>query len=270
MAVRFSDSTPDTANAQHPKGNSLIRKELLMIAQGRTLKLLRLTGIVGIITGIAMSIADISLLYSSAGGYESDAMLLTVPMWRLLLGHYLGVLMLPFYLIAIWHLYEGIKPGGAWRSIPVVALLGYVAAAGGAFHGSIAGLALIAQAGVGAPPEAQTVLTDLLANAHKFIEPLQAVVFLAGFVGSIWLGAAILSGHTAYPRWFLLANPVLVHAVLFASYFLTPNPVSTLLLPATASLSLLILFGFSTALLWNGGPEPQRGGQTAFAPAAGG
>ena len=41
--------------------------------------------------------------------------------------------------------------------------------------------------------------------------------------------------------------------VLFVSCFLTPNPVSTLLLPATASLSLLILFGFSTALLWNGG-----------------
>ena len=66
-----------------------------MIAQGRTLKLLRLTGIVGIITGIAMSIADISLLLSSAGGYESDALLLRIPMWRLLLGHYLGVLMLP-------------------------------------------------------------------------------------------------------------------------------------------------------------------------------
>ena len=64
---------------------------------------------------------------------------------------------------------------------------------------------------------------------------------------------------------FALANPVLVHAALFASYFLTPNPVSTLLLPATASLSLLILFGFSTALLWNGGRELQRGGQTAFA-----
>jgi hypothetical protein len=32
-----------------------------------------------------------------------------------------------------------------------------------------------------------------------------------------------------------------------------------------ASLSLLILFGFSTALLWNGGREPQRGGQTTFA-----
>jgi hypothetical protein len=86
-----------------------------MSAQGRTLKLLRLTGIVGIITGIAMSIADISLLYSSASGYESDAVLLTIPMWRLLLGHYLGVLMLPFYLIAVWHLYEGIKPGGARR-----------------------------------------------------------------------------------------------------------------------------------------------------------
>jgi hypothetical protein len=235
----------------------------------RTLKLLRLTGIVGIITGIATSIADISLLYSSAGGYESDAVLLTIPMWRLLVGHYLGVLMLPFYLIAVWHLYEGIKSGGAWLSIPVAALLGYAAAAGGAFHGSIAGLALIVQAGVGASPETQIVLTHLLANAHQFVEPLQAVVFLAGFVGSMWLGAAILSGHTAYPRWFLLANPVLVHAVSIASYILTPNPVSTLLLPATASLSLVILFGFSTALLWNGGREPQRGGQTAFAPAAG-
>jgi hypothetical protein len=224
-----------------------------MRAQGRTLKLLRLAGIVGIITAIAMSIADISLLYSSAGGYESDAMLLTVPMWRLLLGHYLGVLMLPFCLIALWHLYEGIKTGGPWISIPVVALLGYVVAAGGAFHGSIAVLALIAQARAGSSPETQTVLTHLLANVHQFIEPLQAVVFLALFMGSMWLGAAILSGRTAYPRWFVLANPVLVHAVLFASYLLTPNPISTLLLPATASLSLLILFGFSTALLWNGG-----------------
>jgi len=223
-----------------------------MIAQGRTLKSLRLAGIVGIITGIAMSMADISLLYSSAGGYESDAPLLTIPMWRLLLGHYLGVLMLPFYLIALWHLYEGIKPAGARLSIPVAALLGYVSAAGGAFHGSFAVPALIAQAGVGASPETQTVLTNLLANAYQFIEPLQAVVFLAAFVGSLWLGAAILSGRTAYPRWFLLANPVLVQAVLITSYFLTPNPVSTLLLPAAASLSLLILFGLSTALLWNG------------------
>ncbi len=66
-----------------------------MIAKGRTLTLLRRAGIVGIVTGVALSIADISLLYSPAGGYESDAMLLTIPMWRLLLGHYLGVLMLP-------------------------------------------------------------------------------------------------------------------------------------------------------------------------------
>jgi hypothetical protein len=241
-----------------------------MIAEGRALKLLRLTGIVGIITGLAVSIADISLLYSPAGGYESDAVLLTIPMWRLLLGHYLGVLMLPFYLIAFWHLYEGIKPAGAWLSIPVAALLGYGVAAGGAFHGSIAGLALTVQAGVDASPETRTVVTHLLANTHQFVEPLQAVIFLAGFVGSMWLGAAILSRHTAYPRWFVFANPILVHVVLFASYVLTPNPVSTLLLPATTSLSLLILFGFSTALLWNGGREPQRGGQTAFAAAAGG
>jgi Family of unknown function (DUF6796) len=223
-----------------------------MAAQGRTLGLLRLAGIVGVITAIVLSLSDISLLYSPAGGYESDAMLLTIPKWRLLLGHYLGVLMMPFFLIAIWHLYEGIRPAGAWLSIPVAALLGYVASAGGAFHGSVAGLALILQARVGTSPETQAVLTRLLADAHLFVEPLQAVVFLAGFTGSLWLGTAILSGRTAYPRWFLLANPVLVHAVLFASYFLTPNPVSTLLLPATASLSLLILFGFSTALLWNG------------------
>lgn len=90
-----------------------------------------------------------------------------------------------------------------------------------------------------------------------------------GFVGSIWLGAAILTGRTAYPRWFVLANPVLVHALLFASYILAPDPVSTLLLPATASLSLLILFGFSTALLSEWRPRTQRGGQTTFATDAG-
>ena len=33
--------------------------------------------------------------------------------------------------------------------------------------------------------------------------------------------------------------------------------------PLVVGLSLLILFGFSTALLWNGGREPQPGGQPA-------
>ena len=234
-----------------------------MIAKGTTLTLLRRAGILGIVTGIVMSIADISLLYSPAGGYESDAMLLTIPMWRLLLGHYLGVLMLPFYLIALWHVYEGIKPGGAWLSIPVAVLLGYGLAAGVAFHGSIAVPALIAQAEAGASSETRTVLTTLLEQSHQFIEPLQAVVFLALFAGSAWLGAAILSGRTAYPRWFVIVNPVIVQVVLIAFYVLTPNPVSTLLLPAAASLSLLILFGFSTALLWNGGRERQPGGRPA-------
>ena len=56
--------------------------------------------------------------------------MLTIPKWRLLLGHYLGVLMMPFFPIAIWHLYEGIRPAGTWLSIPVAALLGYVASAG--------------------------------------------------------------------------------------------------------------------------------------------
>jgi len=69
--------------------------------------------------------------------------------------------------------------------------------------------------------------------------------------------------HDGHPRWFVLINPMIIQGVLIASYVLTPNLVSTLLLPAAASLSLLILFGFSTALLWNGGREPQPGGQPA-------
>jgi hypothetical protein len=65
MAVLISDSSlpsppPRILNTQQ----DLVEYELLMSAQERTLKLLRLTGIVGVITGIAMSIADISLLYS--------------------------------------------------------------------------------------------------------------------------------------------------------------------------------------------------------------
>ena len=134
---------------------------------------------------------------SPAGGYESDAMLLTIPMWRPLLGHYLGVLMMPFFLIAIWHLTR-IKPAGAWLSIPVAALLGYVAAAGGAFRQHCRPRA-DRPGGVGTSPETQTVLTRLLADAHLFVEPLQAVVFLAGFTGSVWLGTAILSGPQRIP-----------------------------------------------------------------------
>src|SRR5438093_7501320 len=137
-----------------------------MVAKGRTLTLLRRAGIVGIVTGVALSIADISLLYSPAGGYESDAMLLTIPVWRLLPGHYLGVLMLPFFLIAVWHLYEGLKPGGAWLAIPVAALLGYGLAAAGPFLGSFAVPALLAQAKSGAQAATRPGLAAPQHDAH--------------------------------------------------------------------------------------------------------
>ena len=188
-----------------------------------------------------LSLADMALLYSPEGGYGigSYLPLAGVPRWRLLLGHYLGVLLLPAYIPGYWLVFKGLRDAGGWRSWPVFLLGGYTAAIGGALHGLFALLALIVQHG-GVDPEGSR---QLLEQARSFADPLHGLVNGLFVLTSVWFAVAVVSGRSRFPRWLAAANPLVLGLVFLAPYFVAPGFGPALLAaPASFNLAHLVFF----------------------------
>ncbi len=216
----------------------------LPIAGGEPLWL----GVVAICAAAGLSLADMALLYSPDGGYgfASYGPLADVPRWRLLAGHYLGVLLLPAYLPGYWLVYSGLRDAGRWRSLPVLLLGSYTAVLGVAVHGLFALLALIVQhREVDAAGAAR-----LLELARPFADPLHGLVNTLFALTSIWFALAVLSRRTRYPRWLAAANPLLLGLLFVLPYFVAPGfPPALLTAPASFHLAHLVFFCLVVACL---------------------
>ena len=205
-------------------------------------------GLLAICAAAFLSLADMALLYSPQGGYGfgSYQALTDVPRWRLLLGHYLGILLLPAYIPGYWLVRHGLRDAGGWCSWPVFLLGSYMAAIGGAFHGLIALLALIVQHG-GTEPEAAG---RLLESARAFADPLHGAVNGLFVLVSLWFAVAVVSGRTRFPRWLAAANPLVLGLLFVTPYFLAPTFRPALLAaPASFNLAHLVFFCLVTAAL---------------------
>ena len=208
-------------------------------------------GLLAICAAALLTVADMALLYSADGGYGfagygSLASLAELPRWRLLLGHYLGILLLPAYIPGYWLVLEGLREAGPWRSWPVFLLGSYAAAIGGAFHGLIALLALIGRHNADDPAAS----AELLAQARAFADPLHGLLSALLVLTSIWFAVAVLSGHTRFPRWLAAANPLLLGLAFVAPYLAAPELWPTrLAAPAAFNLAHLVFFILVTAAL---------------------
>lgn len=196
-----------------------------------------------------LAIADVALLYSpraayTFGNYEPLA---DIPRWRLLLGHYLGILVLPAYIAGYWLVFCGLRGAGPWRSWPVLLLGAYGTAVAGAFHGLLALVALMVHQGAAGDPTSGGALVE---QARAFTDPLHGLVIALFVLGSLWFAIAVASGASAYPRWLAAANPLALAALLVLPYYLAPGfAPARLLLPASFNLAHLVFFALVTAAL---------------------
>ncbi len=209
-----------------------------------------------------------ALLYSPEGGYgfASYEPLAAVPRWRLLTGHYLGVLLLPAYIPGYWLVHRRLRDAGRWLSWPVFLLGSYTAAIAVACHGLLAVLALIVQHGAADPAAAQR----LLEQARPFADPLHAVVNALFVLTSLWFAAAVLSGRSRLPRWLAAASPLLAGLVFALPHLLAPGFGPALVAaPASFNLGHLVFFALVTAIPRRRTPPRQPvAGPAARAPRA--
>jgi hypothetical protein len=211
-----------------------------------------------------MMVADNILQYSPSGGYGTeDLHLLTIPPWRLFLGHYLGIFIAPFELFGYWQVAQALRPAGKWLVLPVFLISGYTLVAGLPFHATVAFEALAMQARQAHPDTADAVLTPLLANFRALQYGLQLFLIIGLAVGAIWFGVAVGFRPTLYPRWMALFNPLFLALAILVVYRALPV-VGNLLLPALPNVTFFVFFTISTVLLWHGGHDlGMRSGEVA-------
>ena len=213
----------------------------------------RIAGLLAVLAAILLSIADISFLYSPKGGYESEEMLflLDIPLWRLKLGHFLGVFILPFYLFGYWIVYRALKPAGRWFSLPIFWIITYGVIVGAVLHGSIAMYAILMQEHeAAANVETGRVLFQLMEISLDLFEPFQATAFLCFGLTAIWYFVAVFFKQTLLPRWMAFLNTILLHAPIVAAYFLIPS-LGNILMPAAMNIAHVVFFFLITIHTWN-------------------
>jgi hypothetical protein len=236
-----------------------------------TIKILRLTGIAGVIAALSWIIGDVLLLGAEATAEEfpilaqfagssnltaqvvqSGAQFFGSTPERLAAGALIAVLTTPLYLAGIWHIYLALKPAGKWSSTGPLLLLAAAYSIAPFVHGSFYYVAemvkLLPVVGTTAQVyilEAATRVTIVLFGTYSVL----AILTVAGF---IWMIITVAKGKSLYPRWVAIAN-LLLFMVLgsFLDQFL-PYPLSLWLEGAGLNIGMFIFFVFSLSLLWNG------------------
>jgi hypothetical protein len=159
------------------------------------------------------------------------------PGWALIVGHFAGVLAIPFYGLGWAALARPLAVSQPRTAVIVRSAGFYAAALGAAIHG-VTGAALAAERALpGAPIEAMA----LVARWGTLLLPLWGLATALVVVTSgLWARAA-WNGAAGVPRWVAWTNPALGTVVLAAVATATPAA-RALLLPAAPNLAHVVFF----------------------------
>jgi hypothetical protein len=237
------------------------------MTDGDRRRLVRLSGLAGIVGSILWTIGDALIIgakanvsdyplilgtYADKISFGAVAMMLPSSEPRLAAGALIADVGIAFYLAGSWHLLQGLRPAGRWWAWPAFALLVCGNAWSPLGHAGFYYVGMVYKTLLATPVQAHPALLDLGNHFHHVLlfAWLLAVITLG--VGLLLLGLAIALGRTAWPRWFaLVANPISLVAIGNAIAFVAPEPVHTWLDGAAFNLGWFVVYVLSTGLLWN-------------------
>ncbi|HEX2900296.1 MAG TPA: DUF6796 family protein [Bacteroidia bacterium] len=214
------------------------------------LQWMRIAGLVAIAGAMVGMVGDYCLLYAPGGGYmDGDyGFLEGISMDRILWGHYLGILAIPFEAAGLYLIWLGLLPQGRKTAFAALFVGLYLMFLGVSYHGGIYPLA-----------DAVTVGNGKMELFRPFNEPLGLVFAASFFVSVLVLTIAILRGKTAFPKRIALASPLLSYGIVTAMVPLWPAA-GNFLAPMGFNLCMAIFYGVlaMTAKTWVGAVFPSE------------
>lgn len=217
------------------------------------LKLLRWTGIAGVIGAIVLFIGDMFLFGSWLSGQEALAenwrLMSRFSPLRLMIGGILGPISTIFYGLGCWHFYLALKPGG--KQLGFLVFLTYASGmiVGGAYQAAspVLGFFFHVEQALG-----QEGFDLLSASTLQYLTLLFTIAQIFGIIGSLLFIFLVLCRFTRYPRWMIFVTPpvILFTRTIFRHL---PAPLGGNLLAGYINLGFLLIFGVSLKILWHGG-----------------
>jgi hypothetical protein len=215
--------------------------------------MLRLAGLLSVLCTLVNAVADLLLFGGGlpvSGAEITVEALRSVPYQSVFIGSILGVIVIPFWLLGLWPVYEALKPAGPWFAWPVVLLFGYALALFPLFHGVYAFYAAGYQAFAAVSGDVQSTLTELIERFLAIRGTLYALVAVSATPGSLWFIMAVVFRRTRYARWMAIVSPLLV-PVASPLVRLLPAPVGGYILPPFATLVFTTFFLLATVVTWH-------------------
>jgi len=204
-------------------------------------KQLVISGVLGLIAAVLVGIGEFLLHFDALGRFGEDggyAFMQGIDAERTTIGHFVGILAAPLYIIGFWHVMKMLEPANRMAARIAFAIMSYGIIIGAVWIGSrssVSGLINFS--------DVSSVLSLITAYEFRYENLLQITrLAVLGFsVIFVWL---VLSGRSHYPRWVAVLNPILLILVSFAIWAVAPA-VGIYLMPIALNVAFAVLFLFS-------------------------
>lgn len=172
----------------------------------------------------------------------------TLEQWRITIGTFIGVVVLPFQIAGLASVYQGLKPAGKIMPLIVVITNAHAIIMGVAFHVSYAfigsGWKLHYEMG---PNKTTTQIVDRFDFYWKIIV---IIMFVELLFSSIVYVAIIIRRKTLFPKWMAILNPLCILIFIFPIILILPYPIGGFIAPACFNIATMIYLIFSTYIIY--------------------
>ena len=199
-------------------------------------------GVLGLIAAILVGAGEFMLHFDALGRFAEGGayeFMHGINAERTTIGHFLGVLSAPLYIIGFWHLMKMLEPANIVASRIAFVIMSYGIIIGSVWIGSRAGISAIVNSTSIVDPISFISLYELRYENLLQVTRLATLVFSIIF---IWL---VLTGRSHYPRWMALLNPICLILVSFVIWLVAPG-IGIYLMPIALNVAFAVLFIFST------------------------
>jgi len=225
----------------------MLRWELFSLSEENNLSdssssFVRLAGWAGLIGALLVGVGEFSMQYTPNGGIEDveDYFYFNdVSPQRLSFGHFLAVLLAPFYVMGYWFLSKQLEPASRILSRAFFLIGAYAFAIGTAWIGQRFYLATTVHEIAGGQ-QIRGMLVTFSEHNEPFVNILRVAMLL---VSAIWVWL-ISTGKTTFPRWMAIFSPILLLALMFVLYFFKTT-IGLYVFPAAMNVTHFIIFSLA-------------------------
>lgn len=202
-------------------------------------KTIMITGVIGLLAATLVGIGEFLLHFDPLARYgDGFAFFDAVSQDRATLGHFIGLLSAPLYIVGAYHLYLMLRPANEIAARVAGFAMAYGCAVGAVWIGSRSmAVELVANGSIAEQLDLYTLRYESLLTV------LRAVILIVSGI-MVWL---CLTGRSLYPRKMALLNPIFLIIAAFI-IFLTIPTLGKYIMPIALNVAYFTIFAASLTI----------------------